>query len=164
MIEGLLLDKNAVRVVELEIKVVGSTLTRMHDAVIWQILGIQSDHIALAIINTRWIYIHGDGERRQSKATGNSDVVDHADKWIRKLRGRSSPYTSIPSMIVKYHFDSIRTKDISRRTELHFEFTNITHSCSLVRDPRVIYFELVHRSVVVNWVTTVEKRVYLVDY
>lgn len=40
MIERLLLDKSAVRVVELEIKVVGSTLTRMRNAVIGQILSI----------------------------------------------------------------------------------------------------------------------------
>jgi hypothetical protein len=67
-------------------------------------------------------------------------------------------------MIIKYHFDRIRTQYISGRTELNFKFTNITHSCSLVSYPRIVDFKLVKRSVIVDWVTTVEERVYLVNY
>jgi hypothetical protein len=60
MIERLLLDYRVVRVIELQIKIISSTLTRMFNAIIGQILSIQSDHITLTIIDTGGVYVHGD--------------------------------------------------------------------------------------------------------
>lgn len=86
---------------ELYVAVVLSTLGRMPDAVVSEVLGVEGDDVVLTVGDTSGTDTHGDSEWRERVGAGNTDVVDHANQWISGSLVGSGPISSVPCMVVK---------------------------------------------------------------
>jgi len=105
MVERLLLDKCIAAVVELHVEVVVASLVGMKNAVVRQILSVQSYHVVLSAVYACRIDVHRHCQRQKRISAAYSDVVYQAHKWVCRSRVGGGPYSSIPGMPIKNHFD-----------------------------------------------------------